>query len=83
MIANVTGTEVIQGDRIKDLLVKQVTAPVRWAQTMSYLASKDVSTVVEIGPGKVLSGLAKRDMRPDRMESLDRLEDINASTVTV
>ena len=83
VVANVTGYAVTEGTQIRDLLVKQVTAPVRWAQTMSYLVDQGVTTVVEIGPGKVLTGLAKRDMRPEHMETLDRIEDIESSTVTV
>lgn len=77
VIANVTATAVAEGSQIKELLVKQVTAPVRWAQTMNYLLENDVSTVIEIGPGKVLSGLAKRDMKPETIINLDTLEDIN------
>ncbi len=77
IIANVTAKPAQSGDEIKKLLVEQITAPVRWAQTMSYLVENDVSTVYEIGPGKVLSGLAKREIRPDKMINLDTLDDIS------
>lgn len=76
VIANVTAQPVTKADEIRSLLVKQVTAPVRWAQTMNFLAENGVSEVIEIGPGKVLSGLAKRDMKPEKIVNLDTLADI-------
>ena len=50
----------------------------KWAQTMDFLAQNNVTTVVEIGPGKVLSGLAKRDMRPEKLMNFDSLADVEA-----
>ncbi len=77
IVANVTARTVLTGDEIRKLLVDQITSPVRWAQTMAFLVENEVSTVYEIGPGKVLSGLAKREMRPEKMINLDTLEDIS------
>lgn len=76
VVANVTAKEVLKGDQIRQLLVDQVTSPVRWAQTMNYLVEQGVQTVIEIGPGKVLSGLSKRDMRPDLIVNIDTLADV-------
>ena len=76
IVANVTAQTVLKANEIQKLLVQQITSPVKWAQTMSFLVENSVSTVYEIGPGKVLSGLAKREMRPERMINLDTLEDI-------
>lgn len=78
VIANVTGGPVTNGDDVPRLLVDQVTAPVKWVQTMNWLKENDVGKVIEIGPGKVLTSLAKRDMRPEMMLNLDTLSDINA-----
>jgi len=78
VIANVTAEPVTAPSDIAGLLVSQVTAPVRWAQTMAYLAAQGVTTVYEIGPGKVLSGLAKRDLKPETSVSLDTMADIEA-----
>jgi len=78
VIANVTAEPVTAPSDIAGLLVSQVTAPVRWAQTMAYLAAQGVTTVYEIGPGKVLSGLAKRDLKPETSVSLDTMADIKA-----
>lgn len=83
IIANVTATEVTDPDEIKQLLVDQVTQPVRWAQTMAYLMDTDVTRVIEIGPGKVLSGLAKREMKPDSLLNLDTLEQVSDYAPTV
>jgi len=76
VIANVTAEAVMSGKDLHDLLVEQVTSPVKWSQTMSYLKDNDVTKVIEIGPGKVLSGLARRDMKPEKVLNLDTLTDI-------
>ncbi|MFZ5981254.1 MAG: ACP S-malonyltransferase [Candidatus Zixiibacteriota bacterium] len=76
IVANVTGEAVSEPEEIRSLLIEQLTAPVRWAQTMSFLKNEGVTEIVEIGPGRVLTGLAKREMQPENMVNLDKLEDI-------
>jgi [acyl-carrier-protein] S-malonyltransferase len=84
VIANVTALPVLNGNEIRRSLIAQITAPVKWAQTMKYLHENEVTVVVEIGPGKVLSGLAKRDMPLEKTINLDTLADVEAfSAVTV
>ncbi len=83
VIANVTAKPVINADEIKKLLVEQITSPVRWSQTMKYLVDSGVDSIIEIGPGKVLTGLAKRDMKPKSSVNLDKLENIEAFTATL
>jgi len=78
VVANVTAEPVVDPDEIRSLLVQQLTAPVRWAQTMEYLVQSGVKTIIEIGPGKVLAALAKRDMRPESSLNLDTMADIEA-----
>ena len=82
VIANVTAEPVTEREQIRALLVKQVTSPVRWAQTMAYLRQAGVTRIYEIGPGKVLTGLAKREMRPQESVNLDALADIAAMAPT-
>jgi [acyl-carrier-protein] S-malonyltransferase len=83
VIANVTAQPASSPSEIRDLLVKQITAPVKWAHTMDFLSKNNVTTVIEIGPGKVLSGMAKREMHADRIINLDTLADIESlSAVT-
>ncbi len=81
VVANVTGKPVRNGEDIRTLLVEQITAPVRWAQTMKTLSDHGVTKVVEIGPGKVLTGMAKREMPQCEMLNLDTLADIRSLTV--
>ena len=57
---NVTATAVTDPEEIKKNLVAQLTAPVRWTQTMQQMISDGVSSFVEVGPGKVLQGLVKK-----------------------
>ncbi len=80
VIANVTGEPVTKPEEIRSLLVRQITAPVRWAQTMAYLKNAGVTRIMEIGPGQVLTSLAKREMRPELSTSLDTLADTFALT---
>ena len=60
IIANVTAAPETAPETLRELLVRQVTAPVRWRESMLHLAENGVDRLVEIGSGKVLSGLAKR-----------------------
>jgi [acyl-carrier-protein] S-malonyltransferase len=60
LVANVTADRVEDPARIRRLLVEQVTAMVRWRESVLYMKQQDVDTLVEAGAGKVLSGLARR-----------------------
>lgn len=60
LVANVTAEPVTDPAHVRDLLVRQVTATVRWRESVAYMASHGVSLFVECGAGKVLSGLVKR-----------------------
>jgi [acyl-carrier-protein] S-malonyltransferase len=60
VINNVDVAMLDQADAIRDALVRQAAAPVRWVETMLAMQNAGVSHVLECGPGKVLAGLAKR-----------------------
>jgi [acyl-carrier-protein] S-malonyltransferase len=60
VLQNTDPTPETNGERIRDRLVTQITSPVRWTETMSALAVEGPITLIEAGPGSVLSGLAKR-----------------------
>jgi [acyl-carrier-protein] S-malonyltransferase len=60
LVANVSATAVSNPAAIKRLLVEQVTAMVRWRESVLYLAASGVEEIIEIGAGHVLAGLAKR-----------------------
>ena len=68
LIANVSAELVTDPDMIRSLLVKQVTGRVRWREIMTFLANKGVTHLIELGAGKVLSGLAKRN--DDRLQGI-------------
>lgn len=60
LVANVTAAAVTEPDTIRRLLVEQVTGAVRWRESVLYMKDQGVTELVELGAGKVLSGLAKR-----------------------
>jgi [acyl-carrier-protein] S-malonyltransferase len=60
VIHNVSVTSANDAAEIKDLLARQLYNPVRWVETVQWLAAQGVDTLVECGPGKVLAGLTKR-----------------------
>jgi [acyl-carrier-protein] S-malonyltransferase len=60
IIANVTASEVTDPKEISELLIKQITGTVRWRESMEYMINSGVNCFVEVGPGKVLSTIAKR-----------------------
>ncbi|HOT82229.1 MAG: ACP S-malonyltransferase [Rhodospirillales bacterium] len=60
LISNVSAREVAEPEEIRKLLVQQVTGMVRWRESVLYMCMQGVVELVEIGAGKVLSGLAKR-----------------------
>lgn len=60
LVANVTARPVSDPEAIRALLVAQVTGVVRWRETVQWMKAEGIDTLVEIGAGKVLSGLAKR-----------------------
>jgi len=78
VVANVTARPVTEPDEIRRLLVEQVTAAVRWRESVEYMVEAGVDTLVEIGAGKVLSGLARRIHRDLAAVSIGTPEDIEA-----
>lgn len=68
---NVTAAAVTNPDEIKENLVAQLTAPVRWTQTMQQMIADGVSSFTEVGPGKVLQGLVKKVDRKMPTESAE------------
>lgn len=83
VVANVTARPVTDADEIEKLLIDQITSPVRWRDTMNFFVSEQVEALIEIGPGKVLAGLAKRDMRGVELANIDTLEDVETVLSTI
>ena len=83
LIANVTAGPVDDVDEIRELLVEQVTAMVRWRESVLAMRAAGVETVVEVGAGKVLAGLVKR-IDPDLAAmSVETPADIEALVKTL
>ncbi len=82
-ILNVTGNYVNNGEEIKELLVKQVSMPVLWEQSIECMISDGVDTLIEIGPGKTLVGFAKKigkkcgkELKLYNVENIETLESL-------
>ena len=76
LVSNVTGKEISNSSELKDLLVKQIESRVRWRQSVILMINKGVNQFIEIGPGKVLSGLIKRIDRNVKVSAINNEEDI-------
>ena len=76
LISNVTGKEIINSNELKDLLVQQIESRVRWRESVILMVNKGVNQFIEIGPGKVLSGLIKRIDRNVKVNAINTEEDI-------
>ena len=59
LISNITAKEIFNAEELKSLLVKQIENRVRWRESIINMINKDINHFIEIGPGKVLSGLVK------------------------
>ena len=76
LISNVTGKEISNASELKDLLVKQIESRVRWRESVLLMINRGTSQFIEIGPGKVLSGLVKRIDRSIKVSAINTEEDI-------
>ena len=78
VISNVTADYVAHPDQIRELLIRQLTSPVRWCPSMQRLIGDGVSAFYEIGPGRVLGGLMKRIDRKAGVTSLNTVDAVRA-----
>jgi [acyl-carrier-protein] S-malonyltransferase len=76
LISNVTGKEIANTNVLKDLLVKQIESRVRWRESVLLMINKGVDQFIEIGPGKILSGLVKRIDKNVKISAINTEEDI-------
>jgi len=83
LVANVTAEAVSDPDEIRPLLVDQVTGLVRWRESMLYVKQHGVGDIVELGAGRVLSGLAKRIDRDFAVTALGSPAEIEAFLKTL
>ena len=76
LISNVTAEKIKDNRELKDLLVKQIENRVRWRESVINMIKNDINHFIEIGPGKVLSGLVKRINRDVKIDAINNQEDI-------
>jgi len=76
LISNVTANEISNNTELKELLVKQIENRVRWRESVINMIRSGVAHFIEIGPGKVLSGLVKRINKEVKIDTINNQEDI-------
>ena len=76
LISNVTSNEIKDTDELKNLLIKQIENRVRWRESMINMIENNVNHFIEIGPGKVLSGLLKRISTDVKIDTINSENDI-------
>ena len=76
LISNVTADEVLKTDELKILLIKQIENRVRWRESVLNMIDKGINHFIEIGPGKVLSGLVKRINKDVKINTINNDNDI-------
>ncbi len=78
IVSNVTAESENSIENIKNLLIKQIYSKVRWRESILYMIKNGVNEFIEIGPGKVLSGLTKRISGNVDVKSINTIEDIKS-----
>ena len=81
VVTNVDARVTTAPDELRDALVRQVSAPVRWVESMQLLMQQGVDTFVETGPGKVLSGLMRQISRDARMLNVEDAASLETSII--
>ena len=76
LISNVTANEILNKEQLKKLLVYQIENRVRWRESVIYMINRGVNQFIEIGPGKVLSGLVKRINKDVKINTINSENDI-------
>ena len=78
LISNVTAEAISNSKDLKSLLIKQIENRVRWRESVLNMINNDVDHFIEIGPGKVLSGLIKRINRDVKIDTINSQNDIES-----
>ena len=77
LVSNVTGKSINETVEIKNLLIKQIESSVKWRDSIKYMTQNGTKEFIEIGPGKVLSGLVKRIDKNVKVSAINNEEDIS------
>ena len=79
LVTNVDASVIETADKVADSLVRQVSAPVRWRESIELLIQKGVDRFIEVGPGKVLSGLVRQINRDVRCMNVEDAASLRAT----
>ena len=77
LISNVTADEILEKEELKKLLIDQIENRVRWRESVINMIDKGVNHFIEIGPGKVLSGLIKRIDKSVKINTINNINNIH------
>ena len=80
IVMNVTGESATDADNIRELLSQQITQPVQWEKTLHTIKNTGITHFVEVGPGKVLSGLVKRTLSESNAMNVEDLKTLSLVT---
>ena len=76
-MSNVTAKEISNSEELRKLLIDQIESRVRWRESVKYMIKEGTDEFIEIGPGKVLSGLIKRIDKDLKVSAINNEEDIS------
>ena len=77
VVTNLEASTNSDSERVKELLLRQITSPVRWSESVSYMVGKGVEKFIEIGPGKALCGLIRKTAPDSETLNLEMTEHLN------
>ena len=83
IVTNFKAEPSVSGLEIKNLLVSQIEGKVKWFESVEFMIKKGTKNFIEIGPGKVLSGLIKRINKNANIKSINSEEDIRGLSLYV
>lgn len=83
LVTNVDAARITKGAAARVALIRQVTAPVRWSESMEHLTNDSIETFVEVGPGKVLAGLMRQISREKRCLTTEDAAAVAATAATL
>jgi [acyl-carrier-protein] S-malonyltransferase len=79
LVTNVDASAITSGEEARDALTRQVSSPVRWQESVEFLIQEGIGTFIEVGPGRVLSGLVRQMMRSARSLNVEDAASLKAS----
>jgi [acyl-carrier-protein] S-malonyltransferase len=83
LVTNVDAAIIRQGADARDALVRQVSSPVRWLESMELLIKEGIDTFVEVGPGKVLTGLMRQISREVKCFNVEDAASLKSAAVNL